>query len=145
MGRGLLTRGVLVHNGFLMVLALVGAGRRVCECSRKVWERRVAEKKSGLWRLRLAVFLLPFLLLLLLDGFLRLMGWVPPEDPLVFFFKTHRSAFSPFVEDPEGNLTIKPDWVSDGQIRAMPDQTGPGRFLPFARFPACEIGCRETR
>jgi lysophospholipase L1-like esterase len=50
-----------------------------------------------------------------LDLGLRAIGVVPPDDPLLFFHRTHVEGIDPFVEGPEGVLQIRPDWVNDGE------------------------------
>lgn len=49
-----------------------------------------------------------------LDLLLRVLGWVPPDDPLLFFTRTREARIDPFVPAGTGELQIRPDWVNDG-------------------------------
>jgi lysophospholipase L1-like esterase len=65
---------------------------------------------------RLAVVLaLGISAIALLDLGLGAIGAVPPDDPLLFFRRTHEQRIDPFVEGPAGVLQIRPDWVNDGE------------------------------
>lgn len=52
-------------------------------------------------------------LLVALDLGLRVVGALPPDDPLLFFTASHAGAIDPFVTGPDG-FEIRPDWVNDG-------------------------------
>jgi lysophospholipase L1-like esterase len=65
-------------------------------------------------RLALLAVAVPLALLLLLDRALSLLAWLPPDDPLLFFTRTHETSIDPFVSAGENELEIRPDWVNDG-------------------------------
>jgi lysophospholipase L1-like esterase len=66
------------------------------------------------WQLALTGTALALGALLALDLSLRALGALPPDNPLVFFAKTHEPRVDPFVEVAPGRLAIRPDWVNDG-------------------------------
>lgn len=66
-------------------------------------------------RLALLALALPLAALLAVDLGLRALSWVPPDSPLLFFTRTHAGRFSPFVALDDAHLTIRPDWVNDGE------------------------------
>ncbi len=84
------------------------------EDKRSARENASPEAGPGKWPFKLLAVCLPLVVLVTVDLGLRLAGRVPPEDPLVFYSRSFEAAFSPFVEDDPGVLTIKPDWISDG-------------------------------
>ncbi|HXK22084.1 MAG TPA: GDSL-type esterase/lipase family protein [Myxococcota bacterium] len=49
-----------------------------------------------------------------LDIALRAARVLPPDDPLLFFARTHSLRVDPFIETSPGRLAIRADWVNDG-------------------------------
>jgi lysophospholipase L1-like esterase len=66
------------------------------------------------WQVKLLALLVPLALLAIVDGGLRALTLIPPDDPVLFHVRTHAADFSPFVESGDGSVSIKPDWVNPG-------------------------------
>jgi lysophospholipase L1-like esterase len=81
-----------------------------------------------------AAVLLPFVVFAVVDRGLGLVGLVPPEDPLVFHARTYEEDFTPFARSPEGDLTIRSDWINEGNDLRVRRGTGEGRFFVFPGF-----------
>ncbi len=88
---------------------------------------------------RLAAVVLPLLALAGLDGLLQAGGWLPPEDPLLFYARTFEAGFTPFEAAPEGGLRIRPDWQADGGLRTRPGEGGETFILPGFRAQRIEM------
>ncbi len=56
----------------------------------------------------------PLLIVAALDLGLAALGRVPPDDPLLFYSRSHDRHFSPFVEGDGFHVEIRSDWVSQG-------------------------------
>ncbi|MCP4654273.1 MAG: hypothetical protein GY856_02520 [bacterium] len=97
------------------------------------------EAGPGKWPFKLLAACLPLAVLVLIDLGLRLAGLVPPEDPLVFYSRSFQPAFSPFIEDDPGVLTIKPDWVSDGTSLRERHGKRAGQLFLLPGFRPCRI------
>lgn len=81
------------------------------------------------WQLALLAVLVPVAGLAVLDIGLRGLGLLPPDDPLLFFARTHDARFTPFVA--QGHvLVIRPDWVNDGaRLRGRRGKRAGRQFL----------------
>lgn len=58
------------------------------------------------WLLVLLAIALPCALLASVDLGLRALSIVPPEDPLLFYARSHARGFSPLVTNADGSLSI---------------------------------------
>jgi len=63
------------------------------------------------WLLVLLAIASPFILVASIDLGLRAASMVPPEDPLLFYARSHSQGFSPLVTNADGSRSIRPDWV----------------------------------
>ena len=92
---------------------------------------------------KLLALSLPVIAWLLVDTGLRLAGALPPDDPLVFFSRTFEPSFSPFVPTDDAHLSIRPDWVSDGNgLRDVRGQR-PGRIFLLPGFRPSRIAAEK--
>jgi lysophospholipase L1-like esterase len=96
------------------------------------------------WQFKLLAACVPLVVLVTIDVALRVVGWLPPEDPLLFHVKTYEQDFSPFVETVDGYLTIKPDWVNHGDIISVRRGTRLGRYFLFPGFRPCRIAKKKS-
>lgn len=92
---------------------------------------------------RLAAVMLPVVFLLIMDLGLRVTGFVPPEDPLLFYTRTYQQDFSPFQATPEGMLEIRPDRINPGVNLQATRGTAAGRFFLHPGFRSARISERK--
>jgi lysophospholipase L1-like esterase len=88
------------------------------------------------WRVRILALCLPLAALVLLDLGLRGLGLAPADDPLLFHARSHGEAFSPFVEDADGTVRVRPDWVNPGNGLRGTLGTRRGRHFLYPGFRA---------
>lgn len=97
------------------------------------------ERPRPRWQLAALAAALPLVALVALDLGLRGLGWLPPDSPLLFFARTHAARFTPFVEGPGGELTIRPDWVNDGDTMHGRRGRRPGRQFLIPGFRPLQL------
>lgn len=69
-------------------------------------------------------------LLAAIDVALRVLGLLPPDDPILFHARSHERAFSPFVEDRQGQISIRRDQVNPGDgLRGVAGRRAGRKFL----------------
>jgi lysophospholipase L1-like esterase len=91
------------------------------------------------WKFMLLASLLPILGLVMVDIALRIVGLVPPEDPLVLYSRTYEQGFSPYVKRDDGFLEITPDWVNEESVLAFEQGKRAGRYFLYPGFRQSRI------
>jgi lysophospholipase L1-like esterase len=86
----------------------------------------------------LALFLSLFFFLAI-DLLLRLLGWMPPRDPLLSQAKMHGERFTPFVESQDGVVTIKAEWASKDEMYHGKRGELAGRLFLYPGFHPCRF------
>jgi hypothetical protein len=75
----------------------------------------------------------------LLDLFLGLVGWVPEDDSASLRAFSEEAHFLPLVEDSEGFFEIRDGWVNDGETVEMRSGTTAGEFVLLPGFRPIRI------
>ncbi len=81
---------------------------------------------------------LPLVALLVLDLVLRLLGAVPPDDPLLFYRESFDPEIEVFVEVGD-DYVVRPDWTSSGDGFRTAAGDAPGQFVILPGFRPARI------
>lgn len=93
-----------------------------------------ATPTTPVWRLRLLSVAAGLGLLVLVDVALRVLGVLPPRDPMQGYAESFERGFSPLVEDGPDHWTIRPDWVNASDTLATATAREPGRLFLVPSF-----------
>lgn len=94
-------------------------------------------------RFKLLAVCLPVATLLLLDLALRLLGAVPPDDPLLFYRDSFDAEIEVFVEQGD-DWVVRPDWTSTGDGFRTAKGEGSGRFVILPGFRPDRIAKKKA-